>query len=1321
MVLEKIDAGETMLRATIEEGNEQLRRDVINALDMLGSGFAEMGFLIKDVAHAAAEIQRSLDTQGVDVRVIKEQNERQSADIRLVREDIAVIARQSGAGGSMGAGGERASPRWVYGCPYRGLLPFTESDAEVFYGRERLTAELAVKLAAKVHRGGLVVVTGASGAGKSSLLQAGLLPKLAQGRQVRGSERWPHVVLTPTREPLTELAVRLAALGDGDAVAIRDGLAQRPSQTHMAIWSAVHAEASASRRDQRHSMSGANGARLVLIVDQFEQVFTLNPGHGGEAERQAFITALCSAATNPVGSQQTPPALVVIAVRGDFWDRCAAYPELAGALQEGQFVVGPMTQSDLRLAITGPADAAGLRIDPALTDTILADLRAAGADDAAGVLPLLSQAMSLTWEKREGDRLTSHGYAEVGGVMHAVQTSADSVYDALPAEQQALAREVLRNMALASRDGRLSRRPVTRADLYADRPAAACSSVDAVLEAFAAKRLVVLDADTAEIAHDVLLQAWPRLRGWLEEERDSWILYGQMADAAARWIDRRRDSSFLYRGTQLSAVQEAARRWAAEPARYPALTRTESEFLAASSRNATRGARVRRGAFTILAALLAIAIFTSVVAFRAQHTASHQLGLAISGQLISQSEEQGDTNPALAKFESLAAWRINPSPQARYAMLNAAALPGIATLTGDSTPVNSVAFSPDGKTLASGSDGGMVMLQNVATGEPVGRSSTARFKLSIESVMFSPGGKALAGSSIDGTGLLWDVATHQQIGQPFPSSPGALGPVAISPDGEMLATGNTNSNVLLWDVPTRKLIGGFFAGNSSPVALAFSPDGKTLASGNGEGTVMLWDAATQKPIGQPLAGHTGAVDSVAFSPDGKTLASGDDDGTVMLWDTATQKRIGQPLASNNLGAVDSVAFSPDGKTLASGNGDGTVMLWDAATQKPIGQPLTGHTGAVDSVAFSPDGKILASGGHDGTVRLWDLAIARQQIGQPFTAGNNFGGVASVAFSPDGKILATGAYDGTVRLWDVATHQQIGQPLASRKNLGGVYSVAFSPDGKILASGNGDDTVRLWDVATHRQIGQPLHGAFGGNNYVEVNSVAFIRDGRILASGGNENTVRLWDVATHQQIGQPLTGHTAGIESVAFSPDGDILASGGNDGTARLWDVATHQQIGQPLTGHATGIESVAFSPDGDILASGGNDGTARLWDVATHQQIGQPLTGHTSQINSVVFSPDGEILASGGGDGSLQLWDVATHQQIGQPLTGQPGQINSVAFSPDGRILASGDSDGMVRLWDVNYLTEVLPLLCDQAADFLTPAQWARYIPPGAAYRKVCP
>jgi energy-coupling factor transporter ATP-binding protein EcfA2 len=472
-------------------------------------------------------------------------------------------------------------------CPYRGLLPFGEPDAEVFYGREHLAAELAVKLAAQVSRGGMVVVTGASGSGKSSLLRAGLLPILARGQQIPGSDRWPRIVMTPTKDPLAELA----AVGGLDALEIRNGLMRHPDQAHLTVRSAVLAAAS---HDEQPPVFGDSDPRLVLIVDQFEQVLTLNPDQGGEVTRRAFITALCSAAANPAGRGQVSPALVVLAVRGDFWDQCAAVPELVSSLQDGQFVVGPMTESELRVAITGPAEAAGLRIDPALTDTILGDLRAAGADRSAGVLPLLSQAMALTWEQREGDQLTSHGYAQAGGVSRAVQTGADRAYGALPAGQQAIAREVLRSMTVASRDGGLARRPVTRQDLYAGLPDVSRPDIDAVLDAFAAERLTVLDGDKAQLSHDVLLRAWPQLRGWLEEDQASWISYGQLGDAAVAWHDSHGDPSFLYRGAQLTTLQQAVTRWSASPGRYPALTGTQDDFLRSSQRAATRGTRRRR-------------------------------------------------------------------------------------------------------------------------------------------------------------------------------------------------------------------------------------------------------------------------------------------------------------------------------------------------------------------------------------------------------------------------------------------------------------------------------------------------------------------------------------------------------------------------------------------------------------------------------------------------------------------------------------------------------------------------------------------------------
>jgi hypothetical protein len=329
-VLEEIDLGGAMLRDAIDSGNEQLRSDVITAISVLGSDFAEFRFLVSGVAAAAARIQQNLDEQRADTRVIIEQNAGQSAEIRRAREDLAVIERRTRPRTRRDKGGPDAKVRWE-GSPYRGLLPFSEADAEIFYGRERMTTDLAVKVAGQASHSGLIVVTGASGAGKSSLLRAGLLPALARGLQVQGSERWPCRVMRPTQEPLTELATQLAALGGGDAVAIADALARDPRQAHLAARQAVLTSTAPFCRSPAAIDSAL---RLVLIVDQFEQVFTLNAGTDRETDTKRFITALCAMTMNPAGGADQPPALVVIAVRGDFLDRCAAYAELAVAIRD---------------------------------------------------------------------------------------------------------------------------------------------------------------------------------------------------------------------------------------------------------------------------------------------------------------------------------------------------------------------------------------------------------------------------------------------------------------------------------------------------------------------------------------------------------------------------------------------------------------------------------------------------------------------------------------------------------------------------------------------------------------------------------------------------------------------------------------------------------------------------------------------------------------------------------------------------------------------------------------------------------------------------
>jgi len=1215
-------------------------------------------------------------------------------------------------------------------CPYRGLLSFDESDARLFYGRERLAAGLAAKLISRGADGGMVVVTGASGSGKSSLLRAGLLPILARGQRVQGSERWPRIVMTPTKDPLAELAIRLAAVGGPDALAVREGLARHPDQAHLAVRSAVLA--AAALRDEEAQAPADHDARLVLIVDQFEQVFTLNSDPDGEDTRQAFITALCAAAGNPVGPEQVPPALVVIAVRGDFWDRCTAVPELVGALQDGMFVVGPMTESELRVAITGPAQEAALRIDPGLTETILGDLRVAGEDRSAGVLPLLSQAMALTWEHREGDRLTSRGYAQAGGISHAVQTGADRVYDALPAGQQMLARDVLRGMTVATREGGYARRPVTRDDLYTGLPGAARPDIDAVLDAFAGERLAVLDENRVQLAHDVLLRAWPRLHGWLEEDQADWIAYGQLSEAAASWHDGHEDRSFLYRGARLAGLQQAVTRWSANPARSPSLTGTERGFLHESRRQETRSNRVRRGAVALLAVVALVAAGTAWFAFGQRSSAEASSREAIFNQVTAEADELSSTDTSLASELDVLAYQMKPTSATYTRLLSDEGIPLSTVLDVQAGAVDSVAFSPDGRLLAGGTGSGLLLWNVSDPAAPRALGGTLAGRSAVNSVAFSHDGRTLAAATRSGV-LLWDVSDTAH-----PRALGSLGgrsafdSVAFSSSSGILA-GASASGVQLWemgDPADPQPLGGPLDGTSSFAAVAFSPNGRTLAGAAGP-SVLLWDVTDPAHAQQlhdqlgPLPysdGHPSDILSVAFSPDGRTLAAGAEDNDAHLWQvTDPAKPASLGYLHNDTDSVTSVSFSPVGDMLATGSDDDTATLWNDAyppSFQLLYSALKGHTGAVQSVAMSPDGNILATGSADHTIRLW--SIPRTVL----TGHTDY--VDALALSRDRGVLASGSPDGTVRLWNVANPASPALLSAAISAPASYNALSFSPDGSVLAAGvSGSNTspggtVQLWqtaDPAHPTLLGRPLTG-FG--NYVAT--VAFSPDGRTLAAGGIDGTIRLWDVtdpASPVPLGKPLTGFSEGIQSVAFSPDGRTLAAGSPDGTIWLWNVASPADpvpLGELRAGDDGGVYSVAFSPDGRTLASGEGDGNIQLWNVSDTARAvadGPPLTGHTDVVYSVAFSPDGRTLASGSFDETFRLWNVADParaQAIGGPVTSSQNYLNAVVFGPGGHTLMAADGDYTVRIWNLNAAAAVRDV-CATTGNVLTAAQWRSYVP----------
>lgn len=1234
--------------------------------------------------------------------------------------------------------------------PYRGLGWFGEHDAPLFFGRDPEIAKVLAQLTTVMVEPRIIAVTGASGAGKSSLLRAGVLPRIRGGGLAGavGADRWPPFVLfSPGPSPLEDLAIATARATGLDAATLRRELTTDPASFAVIAAQAVNANALPDP-----------GRRLLIVVDQFERVFAQCDD---PILREGFVSALNAAATRPQTETRAPAAIVLVVVRADFEARCAEIEGLAEAIDE-HCMITSMTERQLRLAITEPAKKAGSTVDDELTDQLLREIRAAAraapgtqvgptSMSGAGVLPLVSDALDRAWRGRAGETLTLADYDRVGGIEHAVADTARRVYDQLTVQQQGVARKVFTRLVVVDPEGIDTADRAKRSDLIA--AAGDPRDAEAVLDAFADERLLTLGNDTVEVSHEVLVTAWPLLRDvWLAETRADRATRTALQAAARGWKTHGCDPAHLYTGSVLETATMMSARTVADPDRHPPLSELEHAFLAASVRVSKRRDLQRRFATAILVVLVIGLAVASAVAIQQTRAYDAQRRSAVARELISRSQLTATEDPYTSRLAALAAWRLDKTPAARHAMLQAATNPLGAVLISNAGPLNTVSFSSDEKTVATGGLDGTIRLWDVRTRTQTGELVTDS-GVTIFQVKFSPDGRTLAAVGLNGYVQLWDVESRQPIGEALVGHSGSVFSASFSTDGHTLVTGGGDGEVRLWDVPSRVPLGGPLVSVHTPrvSSVAVSPDNRTLAATSDDGRVLLWDLATRVPIGEPLLGHVGAASSAVFTRDSRVLATGGNDGSVRLWSVDTRSEIGSLHGRTD--GIASLAISADDRVLAASSDSGAIELWDVATLTPIGELLRGHKGRVTSVAFDREGRTLASTGIDGTIRLWRVGVRVPQ-GAPLIGQGKY--VALTVFSPDGALLATGNHQGLVEVWNVAGRTRIGLPLTD--NSGEAESVAFSPDSGVLAIGRNDGSVQLWEAPTLTSL-----GALTGHN-TRVSSVLFSPNGESLATRDDSGSILLWDMSSRVPVGGSLPGHHG---SMAFSPDSSTLATADADDPVQLWDVAKRTPRGELLPR----ADSVMFSPDGQSLVTSGFNGSVQVWDTARRAPRGDPLVGHTMSVFSMVFSPDGQTLATGsfggsvrlwdmttlkprgsslparvmgnfplafrpsdterttdvvhgggdtlvvgGDDESMALWDVATGLRVGDPMTG----AYSAAFSPDGRVLATGRADGSIWLWDLAFIYDVTTVLCDEEPNSFTQPLWPSEIPADLRPR-LCP
>jgi WD40 repeat protein/DNA-binding SARP family transcriptional activator len=1163
--------------------------------------------------------------------------------------------------------------------PYKGLQAFGETDAEDFYGREPLVAELVAALGD--HR--LVAVVGPSGIGKSSVVKAGLVPALRRGA-LPGSDQWVVSDMFPGSYPFEELSAALLRVAVERPVDLVDELAR---------------DELGMRRVAKRILPPES--ELVLVVDQFEELFTLTVD---EETRRRFLDGLTALAGDP-----RSPVRVVLTLRADFLDHPLRYPEFGGLLRAGMVVVAAPSEDELAEAIERPATRVGVHFEPGLVSQIVADVR-----DQPGALPLLQYALTELFAARSSDLLTLDGYLATGGVVGALGRRAEELYRRLDSRAKVACRQVFLRLVSVDPAAQDTRRRVRRRELR--QLELDTEALDDFLARYGKHRLLSFDRDpltrapTVEVAHEAILTQWDRLRTWIDERREDLLLHRRVAETVEEWQDAERNPEYLPREGRLAQFET----WAG--ATDLALTAGEREFLAearaASDETARRRARRRRGVLAGFAVLAVAASLLAVVALILRGHATDDARVANARQLAASAEGNLNVDPERSILLAIQAaettmrhdGRILPeAEQALHDALDASRVlarsPGVGRRP-EFGIGHVVALAPGAATFAAADlDRGTVSIRDAHTGKKL--ATLPGHAEEVLAVAYSPDGRFIAAGSAGGVLRVWRASSRRLV-HATRAHRRAILAVRFSADGGRLATLGGDRAVRVWDVRTGRRLQSLPGVHERTKALDAWGEGIAFVGadriavapwsrGRGKPSAVVarvFDISSGKQVSvvHDPAGPTQTVD-IDVSRDGSLLVAGHALGPLQLYRLSDGQQLDVTKGSNASAVLD-VEFSRDGRFLATGGVDGVAKVWEVAHGK-LGEVLRlrGHDSPVGSVSFSRDGSRLASWGQlSAEARIWDVSPAGPgevlTLPGPRTAPE---GRPDITFTPDGRrLVASSGASGTVRVWSVQTGNELlrlDEGAVDRARTHAAIGIDVSRDGSRIATAGTDGSIRIFDAETGKQVLALRHQHCVPHGQCVVNRAVFSPDGSMIATTGWDATIGIFDAHTGRRL-HVLRGHKhGGFGTVVaeWSSDGRRLLSTGHDGT-RIWDPRTGRQLLWLPPGGGPG-RSGAWSPDDKAVLTESGLGP-RVRDASTGKELRLLATG--AVVADLVFNRAGDRLAIGTIDesSSTRIWDWPS----GVETLKLPEGGVQLAFSPDGKLLA-GVQDGpapFVHVWTLD-------------------------------------